>query len=168
MRLTTFSCLRSCRILISLRAVIGNYIEEETKTWSATATISSSYHILTPSFSFSISTFLSATIFLDRLCRALKTSPKVPWPIFAIFSYLFTSSQKGNSSSSRNFSRSLGFIEVKLVVILCGPELDDFSSDILTFNCVLTLIQIKLFERNRKLVQYFFTTYKNADMEAEG
>jgi hypothetical protein len=41
------------------------------------------------SFSFSIRTFFRATIlFLSVLHFALKTSPKVPWPIFAIFSYL--------------------------------------------------------------------------------
>jgi hypothetical protein len=41
------------------------------------------------SFSFSMRTFFRATIlFLSVLHLALKTSPKVPWPILAIFSYL--------------------------------------------------------------------------------
>ena len=42
-----------------------------------------------PSFSFSIRTFFKATIFFGSvLLLALKTSPKVPCPILAIFSYL--------------------------------------------------------------------------------
>lgn len=91
----------------------------------------------TPSFSFSIRTFFSATFFPVCLCFALNTSlgktrenvklsiidvsyrntphndiyvsyinyvynthPKVPCPIFASFSYLENSSQKGNSTPS--------------------------------------------------------------------
>ena len=81
--LTMFSCRRSCRILISLNAVIGN-----------------------PSFSFSIKTFFSAmTLFLFFLSLALNTSPKVPWPL-ACFSYLDTSSQKGKSNCSIYWSRN--------------------------------------------------------------
>jgi hypothetical protein len=42
-----------------------------------------------PSFSFSIRTFFRATIFFGSArLLALKTSPKVPCPILAIFSYL--------------------------------------------------------------------------------
>lgn len=88
------------------------------------------HYLLTPSFSFSISTFLRATIFFVFLWRALNTSPNVPCPILAIFSYLFTSSQKGNSSSSKNFSRSFGFIDVIDVAMFgnCVPY--DLSPDI--------------------------------------
>uniref|UniRef100_A0A0E9TZ64 Uncharacterized protein n=1 Tax=Anguilla anguilla TaxID=7936 RepID=A0A0E9TZ64_ANGAN len=53
-----------------------------------------------PSFSFSMRTFFRATFFPVCLCLALNTSPKVPWPIFASFSYFENSSQKGNSTPS--------------------------------------------------------------------
>lgn len=96
---------------------------------------------LTPSFSFSIKTFFIATNFLLKFfSRALKTSlklqkiqeiakntrksyPKVPWPIFATFSYLDDSLQNGKSNSSMYFC-----LAARLRTVLDVPMAAEYPS----------------------------------------
>lgn len=75
-KFTTFTCFSNCKILISRRAVIGNYKIVIRKSGSVLKQRENTFNAeLTPSFSLSIRTFFIATYFLGFFrSRALNTS----------------------------------------------------------------------------------------------